>query len=536
MRGIFGTAVLLLSCASSDQEVSDVDLRAQVSELTRMLQNQQQLVHDQQLQIEQLMEIESRRLQGVVDSVALNWALGNITAVSSGLAEHATCLDNMWLVLCGALVMFMQLGFAMLSAGTCRAKNVQSILTKNISDVAIGTVAWFLCGWMIAYGGDADSIEFAGNKEVFTLGFNTEPSSGHIQSEGKALSWFFQWAFCSAAATIVSGGVAERVQMGGYFVYSFLMTSVIYPVVVAWTWGYGWLYDGVNSIGYMDFAGSGIVHMTGGVGAIVGAIIAGPRDGRWENPEDFAPHNAPMVVMGTFCLWFGWYGFNCGSTLGLSSASQAHMAAQVAMNTTLGASTAGLTTFFLTFLMTKGKYDNAALCNGILAGCVSVTAGCGNIEQGSAVLIGILGGALYFTSSQVVKKLKIDDPLDAFSVHGVCGAWGVMAAALFDWGKGFDHVHAWSGWECMRDEDGNCLTGAGGKLIVANLVEVLAITAWVATTSSIIFLTLKFAGFLVVNPEDQLAGLDEKHSPSKAYVYEDDAQIRASTIEKDNQA
>merc|ERR1712187_141612 len=237
----------------------------------------------------------------------------------------------------------------------------------------------------------------------------------------------------SAAATIVSGGVAERMSFPGYLVYSFLMTSFIYPVCVAWTWGYGWLGAGAgvgwNMSGSFDFAGSGIVHMTGGVGALVGAIIVGARKGRWEKPEEFEPHSLPLVVLGTFILWFGWYGFNCGSTLGLSSTSTGEQAAQVAMNTTIAAAVGGLVVFGLRAILLKGLYDIGGFCNGILAGLVSITAPCGTVHSHDAFVIGLLGGFVYQGSSVLLKTLRIDDPIDAFAVHGACGAWGVLAAA-----------------------------------------------------------------------------------------------------------
>merc|ERR1719277_120697 len=305
---------------------------------------------------------------------------------------------------------------------------------------------------------------------------STDENGTQIPAGGKMLNWFFQWAFCGAAATIVSGGVAERVKFPGYVLFSFMMTSFIYPVVVAWTWGYGWLAD----MGFMDFAGSGIVHMTGGVGALVGAAIAGPRNQRWENPDLFVPHSLPLVVLGTFILWFGWYGFNCGSTLGLSSASTGEWAAQVAMNTTIAAATGGLVVFLLRMALLRGYYDIAGFCNGILAGLVSITAGCGSVDCGSAFAIAVIGGCIYQGTSVLLKKLAIDDPIDAFPVHGAAGAWGVMAAALFDWGKGFDYAHGWSGFGCVQDSDGNCLSGGWTQLFTANVVEILAIVAWTA--------------------------------------------------------
>merc|ERR1719454_2411095 len=190
----------------------------------------------------------------------------------------------------------------------------------------------------------------------------------------------------------------------------------------------------LNEVGFTDFAGSGIVHLTGGMGALMGAIVVGPRKGRFDqgtSEDAFNPHSLPLVVLGTFILWFGWYGFNCGSTLGMSSTSTGALAAQVAMNTTLAAATGGISVFLIRYAIMK-KYDVGGLCNGILAGLVSITAGCGNVESGSAVAIGLIGAFVYQGASMLLVKLKIDDPVDASPVHGACGIWGVLAAGLFD--------------------------------------------------------------------------------------------------------
>ena len=190
------------------------------------------------------------------------------------------------------------------------------------------------------------------------------------------------------------------------------------------------------------------------------------------NPEEFEPHNLPLVVLGTFALWFGWYGFNPGSTLTMKTGNDGALAAQVAMNTTLAAATGGITVFVLRYFITK-KYDVGGLCNGILAGLVSITAGCGSMECGSAFATGLIGGFVYQGASMLLQKLKVDDPVDASPVHGFCGIWGCMAVALFDWGKGFDHYHGWSGWSCTPGSDGvSCKTGANGTGLGANVVMV----------------------------------------------------------------
>jgi len=490
--GLITLCVLAISTTTGSDESSDVELRVTITALSKRL-----------AQLEKVSG-QNRNLQG-----------------EAALSDLYIAMDHMWLIICGALVMFMQAGFAMLCAGCCRAKNVQNILLKNVTDVCMGTMCWWACGWAFAYGPGIEDSKFAGSGEFFGIGFNTDNSDGSITPDSKPLNWFFQWAFCSAAATIVSGAVAERVNFPGYVLYSVAMTGVIYPVVVAWTWGYGWLSSDVNDVNYMDFAGSGVVHMTGGIASLIGSLVLGARKDRWTKPEDFDPHSLPLVVLGTFLLWFGWYGFNCGSTLGLHTAAQGMLAAQVAMNTTISAAIGGITVFLLRFALIR-RYDLGALCNGILAGLVSITAGCGNVEAGSAFVIGLIGGCLYLAASITLKKLHIDDPLDAFPVHGTCGAWGVLAAALFDWGKGFDHVHGWSGFDCMRDENGACLTGAGGQLLAANIVQILAIAAWVTTCSGILFVTLRLLGFLRASDEAQDGGMDAtKHSPDKAYTIED---------------
>jgi len=309
--------------------------------------------------------------------------------------------------------------------------------------------------------------------------------------------------------------VAERVNFPGYCIFSLMMTAFVYPVVVAWTWGYGFL--GANN--YMDFAGSGVVHMCGGVGALVGAAIAGPRSGRFDNPDAFQSHSLPLVVLGTFILWFGWYGFNCGSTLGLSDHGTGQLAAQVAMNTTLAAATGGLEVFLLRYAQLK-KYDIGGFCNGILAGLVSITAPCGNVECGSAVAIALIGGLIYEGASMLMKKLKVDDPIDAFAVHGACGAWGTLAAALFDFGEGFDQYNAWSGFSCNVGDDGSCAKDAWSGGFTINLGGVAAIAAWTAVMSALVFGPLRAAGMLRASDEVQEAGMDTvKHSPPKAYVH-----------------
>eukprot|EP00933_Yihiella_yeosuensis_P056505 TRINITY_DN5571_c0_g2_i1.p1 TRINITY_DN5571_c0_g2~~TRINITY_DN5571_c0_g2_i1.p1 ORF type:complete len:557 (+),score=109.47 TRINITY_DN5571_c0_g2_i1:239-1909(+) len=437
-------------------------------------------------------------------------------------------MDTMWLCLCGALVMIMHAGFAMLEAGCCRMKNAQNVLMKNLVNVCVGTLGWWIFGWGFAYGSTRDGKlgnKFIGYEQFAGSGFFSNADNGKIEILGGgdtslSLSWFFQWTFCTAGATIVSGGVAERVKSASYALFAFVMASFIYPVIVAWSWGGGWLSEFAD-VGYMDFAGSGIVHLTGGVAALAGTCVLGARHGRWTNPDEFGPHNLPLVVLGTFILWFGWFGFNPGSTLSMHDKHKAALAAQVAMNTTVAAATGGLMVFSIRYGLTR-LYDVGGLCNGILAGLVSITAGCSTVETGSAFCIAICGACFYQAASMLLVMLKIDDPVDAVPVHGGCGIWGILSAALFDWGQGFEYFHGWNGLSCVTDPvTGKCMEGAGVKALGANIVLILVVIGWSGTWASLTFLLLKKTGLLRIDPETEDMGLDMRHhSPPKAYQLE----------------
>merc|ERR1712134_122207 len=342
---------------------------------------------------------------------------------------------------------------------------------------------------------------------------------------GQAYMWFFQWAFCTWGCSIVSGGVAERVKFPAWIFYAFCMTTFIYPVVVCSTWGYGWLETlkkdskGNPVGGYIDFAGSGVVHLCGGIAALVGAKVIGVRTGRFdpEKADEFTPHSAPLIVLGTFILWFGWCGFNSGSTLGMADASTAMVAAHVMMNTTLSAATGGVTVFLVTFAIAR-KYDCAALCNGILAGLVSITAGCSNVESGSAVLIGLLGGCIFVGSSALIKKIKVDDPVDASSVHGTCGIWGCLAAALFDFGAGTDKHHGWGGFSVTTwTEDGEAKYMSTSDAVAVNMVEVAFVIAWSGGLCSLVFGALRAAKVLRVDEATEDIGCGAECASPTAY-------------------
>jgi Amt family ammonium transporter len=325
------------------------------------------------------------------------------------------------------------------------------------------------------------------------------------------LNWYFQLTFSATSTTIISGAMAERLYLSGYVFFCFAMCSFIYPVVVAWTWSCsGWLnYVGA---GYMDFAGSGIVHMCGGVGGLCGTYIMGPRKGRFDEGVDqsqFEAHNVVYVVLGTIILWFGWYGFNCGSTLTMNETA-GYLAAQVAVNTTLAPAMSGLVVTFWQRLQT-GRWNVCNMCGGCLGGLVSITASCGNVMSWSAIVIGFIGGIVYMNANNVLLYFHIDDPVQAFPVHGACGMWGLIGTALFDWGGPNGKYHGWGGYS---PTDGATIGGA----LAAQVVGGISIALWSGIVLSLFFKAMKKLGFLRVSEETEDLGLDAKEfSPARPY-------------------
>ncbi|CAE8672959.1 unnamed protein product [Polarella glacialis] len=522
IKCLVAVAVLASLSQSQGGVGEDVEAKALLSELRALkdkIQARRETLSSQDAQLEGL-QAAQRRLQSRVSEAEFE----------TFKSEYHSALSHAWLLLCGALVMLMHAGFSMLEAGCCRAKNTSNVLMKNLVNVCMGTIGWWVFGWALAYGGPYEddgtlSGKFIGRKEFLGEGMLVETATGVMPATAPndhMVAWFFQWAFCTAGATIVSGGVAERVQSPSYAIFAFVMAAFIYPVVVAWTWGYGWMYGSIGTLstGFMDFAGSGIVHLCGGVAALAGTCVLGPRKGRFdpERSEEFEAHSLPLVVLGTFILWFGWYGFNPVSTLSMNDAETGAKAAMIAMNTTLSAATGGITVFTLRYIITR-KYDVGGLCNGILAGLVSITAGCSNMESGSAVATGFIGAIIYQLASMLLVKLKIDDPVDASPVHGACGAWGCLAAALFDFGKDFECYHGWGGWTGTPSANAPLKCANGGDAIVAQIVMVVTISVWSLTFASLTFGLMRFTGMLRIDDYTEEVGMDARmHSPGKAYI------------------
>lgn len=411
-------------------------------------------------------------------------------------------LDMTWMTIAGFLVFFMQAGFAMLEGGFIRRTGVVNSMAENFMDACLTAIAWFIVGYGIAYA-STDGGGFIPIPELFLGGL--DGTTGGTLGLGPGdldpfADWFFQFAFAGAAATIATGAMAERTNFIGKIIYSIIVGAIIYPVVVFWgPWGGGWL----GEMGMLDFAGSSIVHQTGGVIALVGAAIVGPRVGRvWgEMPK---PHNLMLAALGTFILWFGWYGFNVGSTL---AASDVHLIGLVAVNTTLAAAGGAVTAMLYGYFTKGGKWDLGLILNGSLAGLVGITAGCAFVSPTSALIIGLIAGVIVVVVMDLVEGAKIDDAVGAFAVHGACGAFGTLAIGLF-------------ALEPLAGAAG-LFAGGGISLLITQVIAVIAIAIWAAVTAGIMFFALNAAGLLRMHEGADKVGIDQYEHGADAYVLMD---------------
>jgi len=425
-----------------------------------------------------------------------------------GVVDNSAAIDSSFMLFSAYLVFFMQAGFAMLCAGSVRSKNVMNILIKNILDACVGAIAFYLFGFGVAYG-VTDGIKP-----------NSFIGSGNFAlSDYKTWQFFlFQWAFSAAAATIVSGSVAERTAFQAYLGYSFFLTAFVYPVVAHWIWDeYGWLSafkaDPLWDTGMLDFAGSGVVHMVGGFAGLMGAAIVGPRTGRFDaNGRAVAMpgHNASLVVLGTFILWFGWYGFNPGSMLSIIGSDSQEVVARAAVTTTIAAASGGLTAMVLNYTLFH-VWDLIAVCNGVLAGLVAITAGCAVVEPWAALIAGALGAITIFGAGKLLLKLKIDDPLEACPMHGFCGALGVIFVGLM---AKEEYVLQTYG---RASSPYGLFYGGGGNLLACQIVGVIVIVVWTCTLLGLFFMAFKAIGMLRTSAEEEMLGLDESKHGGSAY-------------------
>ena len=397
--------------------------------------------------------------------------------------------DVIWTLIAAALVYFMQAGFAMCEAGMTRAKNTGNIIMKNLMDFSIGTPVYWLLGFGIMFGGSGALI---GGFDPLIRGdydFGTLPTWCYV---------VFQTVFCATAATIVSGSMAERTNFSAYCIYSLLISAVVYPISGHWVWGGGWL----SQLGFHDFAGSTAVHMVGGTAACVGAAILGPRIGKYDKngkPRAIPGHNLAMAALGVFILWFCWFGFNGGSTVAMSTDENLISASSIFMTTNLAAAVSTCTVMIFTWIRYK-KPDVSMTLNGALAGLVAITAGCDLVSPVGAFFIGLLAGIAVVLSVEFFDKVvKIDDPVGAISVHGVCGALGTLLTGLF------------------ATEDG-LFYGGGVHFFLVQLLGVVSVIAYVAIVMFIIYKVIDKTIGLRVPAEVEIDGLDiHEHGLASAY-------------------
>jgi len=392
-------------------------------------------------------------------------------------------LNYVWTLVAAALVFFMQAGFAMVEAGFTRAKNAVNIMMKNLMDFAVGSLAFWLTGFGLMFGANASGW-------FGTNGFMLSDFS--VGGDPWVLAfWMFQCVFAATSATIVSGAMAERTRFVSYLVYSVVISAVIYPVFGSWVWGGlfhggGWL----EKMGFIDFAGSTVVHSIGGWAALAGAISLGPRMGKYGKdgmPRAIPGHNIPLAAVGVFVLWLGWFGFNSGST----NAGTPDIA-MIAVNTNL-AGAAGCTMAMITSWLIFKKPEIGMSLNGALAGLVGITAGCASVTPGSSIIIGAVAGVLVVFSVLFFDRIKVDDPVGAVSVHGVCGAWGTLAAGLFS------------------------IKGLSASVVAVQLLGIGAAFVWSFGTCFILFQILKATVGLRVSEEDEREGLDVTEHGGHSY-------------------
>ncbi len=419
-------------------------------------------------------------------SIATVWAgdkaptpESNKTAIDL-VQSHA---DYVWTLVAAALVFFMQAGFAMVEAGFTRAKNAINIMMKNLVDFSVGSLAFWAIGFGLMFG--ATTTGWFGMSGFFLSDFTPGGDPWVLAF------WMFQVVFAATAATIVSGAMAERTKFSGYIIYSAIISAFIYPIFGSWAWGSlfngsGWL----ENLGFIDFAGSTVVHSVGGWAALAGAVVLGPRMGKYTKDGGIKPilgHNMPLAALGVFILWLGWFGFNPGST---TSANKD--IAMIFVNTNLAAA-AGAVVAMFTSWKKFGKPEVGMSLNGALAGLVAITSPCASVSPLSAVVIGAAAGILVVFSVLFFDKIKVDDPVGAISVHGVCGAWGTLAAGIFNMG------------------------GTSFKIIGVQVLGIIACFLWVFPIAFAMFKLIEKTIGLRVSPEEELEGLDFIEHGGNAY-------------------
>ncbi len=408
----------------------------------------------------------------------------------AGVASTAdAAVDYVWILVCAFLVMFMQAGFAMVETGFCRSKNATNLMAKNLMDFVLGSLLFFFVGYAIMMGSDWNGL----------IGTSGWLMLGDFYDVDAYLNMFWMLVFCATAATIVSGAIAERLKFSAYLVYSVIVSAIIYPIFGHWVWGGGWLANLPFGAGAMDFAGSGVVHAVGGMVGLAGAIVLGPRFGKFGKdgkPRAIMGHSIVLGALGVFILWFGWFGFNPGSTY---SAHELRIAV-IAVNTNLAAAAGGLMALLISKWRTK-KWDVGMALNGVLAGLVAITAPCAWVEGWVAIVIGLIAGILVYAGIKFIESRGIDDPVGAVSVHGINGVWGLLAVGLFA-----DGTYGVTG-----------LFYGDASQLLAQAIAAVTVVAWAFGTGFIMFKLMDRIMGIRVSPEEELHGLDIPEHGTPAY-------------------
>lgn len=412
----------------------------------------------------------------------------------------AMIIDTVWVFLAAILVFFMNLGFASVEAGFARSKNTVNILSKNFIVFAVSSLGFLVLGWGLMFGGDNP---FVGTQNLFILGtdnhsFYDNTLTANVPFWGK---FFFQLVFCGTAATIVSGAVAERVKYISFILFSFVLTIFIYPIVGHWVWGGGWL----SNLGFLDFAGDTVVHSLGGWSALTGALILGPRIGKYGKdgkPRAIPGHNMSLAVIGLFVLWLGWFGFNPGSTMSFQNPADVM---QILMTTNTSAIAAVITSTAVAWIF-LGKPDLGMTINGCLAGLVGITGSCAYVTVTGSLIIGAIAGVIVVFAVMFFDRIRIDDPVGATSVHLCCGVFGTICIGLF----------AKEGVTTLSTRNG-LFYGGGAGLLGVELIGVIAVGAFAFVTSALVWLALKATVGIRVTAEEEIAGLDIGEHGNMAY-------------------
>jgi Amt family ammonium transporter len=423
---------------------------------------------------------------------------GVLAQSSSSLGTADEAVDYVWVLVSGFLVMFMQAGFAMVETGFCRAKNATNLMAKNLIDFVIGSLIFFFVGYALMKGADAGGL----------IGTSGWLMLGDYYDTGKYLDYFWNLVFCATAATIVSGAVAERLKFKAYLIYSAVVSAIIYPLYGHWVWGGGWLSQLPLGAGAVDFAGSGVVHAVGGLVGLAGAMVLGPRFGKYDKsgqPLAIPGHSITLAALGVFILWFGWFGFNPGSTF---SAHQLRISV-IAVNTNLAAAAGALATLLLSRFKT-GKWDVGMTLNGVLAGLVAITAPCAWVEGWAAIVIGLIAGVIVYCGVKFFDARHIDDPVGAVSVHGLNGLWGLLSVGVFADGT-------YGLYSTQPPYVTGLLYGGGAEQLLAQLISVLVVAAWSFGLGYLTFKLMDKAFGIRVLPQEELAGLDIPEHGTPAY-------------------